>query len=262
MRRTARKALAWLRELGLEPVKTRSALPNIALLIREYEEFRKQNENLLKKWRVSLESPCLHDRFDPGGSASGHYFHQDLLVARRIYERNPTKHVDVGSRIDGFVAHVAVFRYIEVIDIRPQPVPVHNIKFITSDLMVSSSVPENYCDSISCLHALEHFGLGRYGDKIDVLGYEKGFESLSKMLITGGTLYLSLPVGKERVEFNGQRIFSVARLEEMFKGQFRLAAFSYVDDDGDLHENVDLDTYKETVAQLEYGCGIFELVKN
>jgi len=52
----------------------------------------------------------LTDRFDPGGDASGHYFHQDLIVARRIFERDPRKHVDVGSRIDGFVAHLAVFR--------------------------------------------------------------------------------------------------------------------------------------------------------
>jgi len=58
----------------------------------------------------------LTDRFDPGGDASGHYFHQDLIVARRIFERDPRKHVDVGSRIDGFVAHLAVFRQVEVID--------------------------------------------------------------------------------------------------------------------------------------------------
>jgi len=60
----------------------------------------------------------LDDRFDQSGTASGHYFHQDLLVASRIFINNPEKHVDIGSRIDGFVAHVASFREIEVFDIR------------------------------------------------------------------------------------------------------------------------------------------------
>ena len=37
------------------------------------------------------------------------YFHQDFVVARKIFERNPRLHIDVGSRVDGFVAHVATF---------------------------------------------------------------------------------------------------------------------------------------------------------
>lgn len=40
-------------------------------------------------------------------------------MARWIYEAAPIKHVDVGSRVNGFVAHVASFREIEVIDVRP-----------------------------------------------------------------------------------------------------------------------------------------------
>lgn len=42
--------------------------------------------------------------------ASGHYFHLDLFVVRRIHEGKPIKHADVGSMIDGFVAHIASFR--------------------------------------------------------------------------------------------------------------------------------------------------------
>ena len=36
------------------------------------------------------------------------------------------------------------------------------------------------CDSISCLHALEHFGLGRYNDPLDPNGHLKGFNNISK----------------------------------------------------------------------------------
>ena len=40
-----------------------------------------------------------------------------------IYAARPEKHVDVGSRVDGFVAHVASFREIEVFDVRPIATP-------------------------------------------------------------------------------------------------------------------------------------------
>jgi hypothetical protein len=42
------------------------------------------------------------------------------------------------------------------------------------ELTPYGSTPDGYCDSLSCLHALEHFGLGRYGDPIDPRGHEKG----------------------------------------------------------------------------------------
>lgn len=62
--------------------------------------------------------PILSDKDEYSGTASGHYFHQDLLVAQLVYINNPERNVDIGSRIDGFVAHVTSFRNIEVFDIR------------------------------------------------------------------------------------------------------------------------------------------------
>src|SRR5258708_35341646 len=46
-------------------------------------------------------------------------FHQDLWAARMVFEQRPSRHVDVGSRIDGFVAHVLPFMLVTVVDIRP-----------------------------------------------------------------------------------------------------------------------------------------------
>ncbi|MBV5330073.1 MAG: DUF268 domain-containing protein, partial [Chlorobium sp.] len=50
----------------------------------------------------------------------------------------------------------------------------------------------SYCDSLSCLHALEHFGLGRYGDPIDPHGYADGLRNMVKILRQGGLFYLSV----------------------------------------------------------------------
>lgn len=156
--------------------------------------------------------PCLHDSRAEGGATQSEYFWQDLYVARQIAQANPTCHLDVGSRVDGFVAHVASFRAIEVMDIRPITANVPGVIFRQMDLMQLPQEYHSYCDSLSCLHALEHFGLGRYGDPIKPLGHEDGLRNLSRILRPRGTLYLALPVGRARVLFNSHRVLDPHRI--------------------------------------------------
>jgi len=162
--------------------------------------------------------------------------------------------------VDGFVAHVASFRPIEVLDIRPQPACVPNVTFRQCDLMSPPPDLAASCESLSCLHALEHFGLGRYGDPVDIDGWKRGLTGLAGLLRAGGTLYLSVPIGPERIEFNGHRVFSMPALLSAVERDFELAGFSYVDDRGDLHENVPVTP--EDVSRnfgCFYGCGILDL---
>jgi SAM-dependent methyltransferase len=193
---------------------------------------------------------------------SGAYFHQDLLVARRIFENRPKRHVDIGSRIDGFVAHVASFREIEVFDIRRPEGHVKNIVFRQADLMRLPETMSAYCDSVSSLHAIEHFGLGRYGDPIDYFGHLKAIENVRRMLSPEGRFYFSVPIGPQRIEFNAHRVFGLSYLSRIMQGRFRIVNFSFVDDGGDLHENVPLSAeVANSDAGCTYGCGIFELLK-
>ena len=208
--------------------------------------------------------PMLFDVKSESGTANGHYFHQDLLVSQCIFSANPKKHVDIGSSVGGFVAHIASYRKIEVFDIRPLESTVSNIVFRQADMMsnIDKSFYE-YCDSISCLHALEHFGLGRYGDPIKYDGYMDGINNIYQMLKPNGKLYLSVPIGPQRIEFNAHRVFSVKfMIDEVLTG-FSLDNFSYVDDNGDLHTNVSLSD--NDLLQTNFGCGfglgIFELKK-
>jgi SAM-dependent methyltransferase len=150
----------------------------------------------------------LHDRDGQAGGIEDEYFWQDLLAARWIFEANPQRHVDVGSRVDGFIAHLATFREVEVLDVRPMQREIPGVVFRRLDLTRSDAeVGEGYCDSLSCLHALEHFGLGRYGDRIDPAGHERGIANMARLLRSGGRFYLSTPIGRERVEFNAHRVF-------------------------------------------------------
>jgi SAM-dependent methyltransferase len=204
----------------------------------------------------------LYDKDSNSGVASGHYFHQDLLVANRIFQNKPVKHVDIGSRVDTFVAHVASYRKIEVIDIRPQNADINNVIFRQLDLMNLTEKFINYSDSISSLHAIEHFGLGRYGDPVDVNGHLKGLENIYLMLRKKGIFYFSVPIGPQRIEFNAHRVFSVEYLVNIFKGKYKFINFSYVDDRGYLHRDVKFNdkSIKDNFNCI-YGCGIFELKK-
>jgi hypothetical protein len=127
------------------------------------------------------------------------------------------------------------------------------------------NAPEAYqacCDSLSSLHAVEHFGLGRYGDPVDLFGHVKGFNSLAALIKPGGMLYLSMPIGPERVDFNANRVFAVQTILDLARDAFELVAFSYVDDAGDLHEGTAL-TPGDVAESFgcQYGCGIFEFRK-
>lgn len=250
----------WVGVFGFNPLAFLTACRGLRRYVRDYRRLRQE---LKGRWTIVPSEPCLGDWFDQAGAGSGHYFHQDLYVARRIHERKPIKHVDVGSRIDGFVAHVATFRSLEVFDIRPLAGSVRNIVFKRGDFSRLESVPRDYCDSLSCLHAIEHFGLGRYSDPIDGDGWKKGIACLAAVLQKGGILYLSTPIGRERVEFNGQRVFSPRTIIGCAEAHgLDFECFSYVDDSGDFHEGIHLTAADlDSDLHLQYGCGIFEFRK-
>ena len=233
-------------------------------LYNDYQVFQKQKEK--SKYRDDFIFgriyPCLNDKYKNNGSAKGEYFHQDLLVARRIYENKPKKHIDVGSSVAGFVSHVASFREITVIDIRPSIGKSHNITFVQQDFMaeLDKSLISS-TDSLSCLHAMEHFGLGRYGDPLNYEGHIIGIENLYNVLKKKGKLYFSVPIGiPQRIEFHAHRKFSPKYLVDLFRGKFRIDYFSYVDGKGDLHENVDINEFIHNYNDAN-GCGIFEMTK-
>jgi Caenorhabditis protein of unknown function, DUF268 len=241
--------------IGIDPRRLIS-LKNLLRYLSEYLRFQKLGGKITHRF------PILFEYADQAGSASGHYFHQDLLVASFIHKANPARHIDIGSRIDGFVAHVASFRKIDVMDVRDLNSTGHsNISFVKADLMDKGSANENIADSISCLHAIEHFGLGRYGDPLDPAGHIKGFNNILKMLKADGTLYISFPIGKSNeTHFNAHRVFHphdiIAWPDQQNK--IDLLRFDFVDDAGNLHQNVDL---KSTDLNVKFGCGIYTFRK-
>jgi SAM-dependent methyltransferase len=249
------------RQFGFDPLKLYHAIRGLPFYFRDLRKLKKQ-KGRDSSFRFGRKYPILDERFSESGTMAGHYFHQDLFVAKRIFEANPKRHVDIGSRTDGFVAHVAVFREIEIIDIREQKSKVDNVIFRKADLMELPENMINYCDSISALHSIEHFGLGRYGDPIDYNGYLKAIENIRLVLKTGGVFYFAVPIGNQRIEFNAHRVFSIQYLLDLLGAKFNIESFSYVNDEGDFFGGVEL-TEKDIMNNYNcfYGCGIFVLTK-
>jgi SAM-dependent methyltransferase len=201
--------------------------------------------------------PMLSDYRGVAGVARGDYVHQDLWAARRIYRRRPQRHLDIGSRIDGFISHLLVFMDVQVIDILPLESNIKGLQFHRDDATSLASLGDNSVESISSLHVAEHFGLGRYSDPVDPWAHKKFMSSLQRVLAPGGHLYFSVPIGKERLEFNAHRIFEPGTILSQFEG-LQLWSFAYVDETGNLHEDA---SPKHFPRNSKSGCGLFDFSK-
>lgn len=248
------KKLYWLlsEQFGIDPRRSLRSLRGIPRYLRDLVDFKRQYQGHLKL------QPCLHDWYEEGGSTKSEYFLQDLHVAQQIHRHAPERHVDIGSRVDGFIAHVASFREIEVFDIRTITAKLPGIRFTQADLMAPSTELADYCDSLSCLHALEHFGLGRYGDALDPEGSIKGLRNMARILRRGGRLYLSVPIGIERVVFNAHRVFSPRAIVRLAQAQgLVLRNFAAVEADQRVIEYPDWNMFFDRMEREEYALGIF-----
>ena len=126
MNRVLKSVYQFLRLCGFDPIMSFNTFKGLPFYINDFLKLKKQ-KGKDSDFEFGLNYPVLDERFSKSGTMTGHYFHQDLFVANKIYFENPERHVDIGSRTDGFVAHVAVFREIEIIDIREQSRKVRNI---------------------------------------------------------------------------------------------------------------------------------------
>lgn len=183
-----------------------------------------------------------------------HYFYQDLWAFKEVDHKHPSKYVDVGSnyKLVGFLTSLVP---VEFIDIRPLPVVVKNLKYISASVL-EMPYRDASIGSLSCLHVAEHIGLGRYGDQIDPLGTEKACRELSRVLALDGDLYFSLPLGRPRICFNAHRIHSYGQIIRYFP-ELTLLDFAAVDDRGVFWEHAD----PGLIEQNEYACGMFHFTK-
>tara|TARA_B100000963_G_C22561536_1_gene641607 strand:+ start:446 stop:1318 length:873 start_codon:yes stop_codon:yes gene_type:complete len=145
------------------------------------------------------------------------YFYQDLWAAKQVYKLNPKKIIDIGSSLN-YLAHILSFREITMVDINPHDIyKLEGLNFIKSDATYLNEFEDSSLDCISALHSAEHFGLGRYGDKIDPLGHYKFISSMQRVVKKDGYIVFSVPTGRQSyTAFNAQRVFNPSLILDMF----------------------------------------------
>ncbi len=209
--------------------------------------------------KEEYEWPIMQDRFEEAGIVRN-YFWQDLWAAKLIHQQAPKEHFDIGSRLDGFIAHVLAFEIpVHMIDIRPFPCQIEGLDTFVADATELAEFEDNSIESLSALCSLEHFGLGRYGDPIDPEACFKCFASIQRKLKKNGHLYISVPIGKERVEFNAHRVFYASTIRDCFN-RMELIEYSCAAENK-IEYNVPLHKYDEDGHNGEYRYGLFHFVR-
>jgi SAM-dependent methyltransferase len=196
-------------------------------------------------------NPQLSDR----GSVTPidrHYTYHPAWAARVLARTRPSKHVDISS-IVSFCAIVSAFVPVEFYDFRPAPVELDGLYAGAADLTRLPFASDSIA-SLSCMHVIEHIGLGRYGDPLDPDGDLKAIGELVRVLAPGGDLLVATPVGRPRVAFNAHRVYDHEAFARYF-APLELVEFAFIEERGE--GGLIVAPSPERVRTESYGCGCF-----
>ncbi len=183
-----------------------------------------------------------------------HYIYHPAWAARVIKEINPAKHIDISSTLH-FCTTLSAFIPTEFYDYRPAELTLSNLKSSSADL-TNLFFESDSVESISCMHTIEHIGLGRYGDPLDPESDFRAIAELQRVTKIKGHLLLVTPLGKPTIQFNAHRIYSFNLIHDLFT-DFDLKNFSLITDEGLFIENANPNLVKDQ----KYGCGCFWYIK-
>ncbi len=239
----------------LPPLRYTFFHPKYQRFMTEFRQFRRLSEAGPKRFVVDWKNrfPCLDDRmgetaFDP------HYTYHPAWAARIIAQNRPDRHTDFGSTLT-FCTMVSAVVPVDFYDIRPARLNLQNLECKRGDL-TALEFADGSVVSLSCMHVVEHVGLGRYGDPLDPDGDLKAINELTRVLAPGGSLLFVTPVGRPTLRFNAHRIYSYEQIAAYFRG-LRIQQFALVDDRG----NFIADAQKAEADRQLYGCGCWWFTK-
>ncbi len=184
-----------------------------------------------------------------------HYIYHPAWAARIVKKIGPAFHIDISSKLD-FSTILSAFIPVKFFDYRPAKIALNNLNSAKGNLM-ALPFEDNSVQSISCMHTIEHIGLGRYGDAIDYDGDLKAIKELIRVTKPGGHIIFVSPVGLSKIVFNAHRIYSFEQVIEYFSN-CTLQEFSLVTDKGEFLTNAT----PSLVGHQKYGCGCFWFIKN
>jgi hypothetical protein len=114
------------------------------------------------------------------------------------------------------------------IDLRSGFIPtgkVINYRFIKGDILFTDIQPIKF-KSVIMMSTLEHVGLGSYGESPVDNGDIRLMDKLYNMLESGGTVYITVPVGKSSCN-NSWRVYSSSDLQDRVIRKFKVVHQSF-----------------------------------
>jgi len=216
-------------------------------LVEFYSKFKKSN------YRFNLFP--IFNNFNPRHEFDSHYTYHPAWAIRKVRQINPSLHIDLASKLD-FSLAVSSFTKVEYHDYRHVKINLSDFQSFYTDI---TNLPfgNDSIFSLSCMHVLEHVGLGRYGDPINIDGDLIAAREIERVVMPGGHFLFVVPLSfHPRIEFNAHRVYDCNTVMDMFS-EFSLLEFSYIDDDGSYFENC---TFEHVNNQM-YGCGCFHFIK-
>jgi SAM-dependent methyltransferase len=183
-------------------------------------EFKRQFYRRLRELR---QTPNGFRVFSlPSDDAGEHplsYIDYECTFATRHLNRSaPQSILDIGSYrhyILGLLCHFPV----TTIDVRARPPASVNETVITADAK-ALLLPDSSFDAVISLCALEHFGLGRYGDTFDIDADKKALAEMIRVLKPAGQLILTTTLTRASagLAFNAHRIYTLEMIRELCSG--------------------------------------------
>lgn len=215
---------------------------------RKFSELNKEDKRFNAKW--SERYPSVLDR-TKNTDFNRHYVYHTSWAARKVKEINPEYHVDVSSSLY-FAGILSSFIPVHFYDYRPAELVLDNFTSKAGDLL-NLPFEDNSVKCLSCMHVVEHVGLGRYGDPLDPKGDIKAMNELKRVIAKGGYLLFVVPMGKPNIEYNSHRIYSLSMIKEYFSDMI-LEEFMFIpESEGPMIK----DASEEVVLKDKFACGCF-----
>jgi SAM-dependent methyltransferase len=186
-----------------------------------------------------------------------HYVYHVAWAIRKIAAARPRKHIDFASSVN-FCTTVSAICETEFHDFRPAPIVLDGLTCLKADL-TQLEMGDDTLESVSCMHVVEHVGLGRYGDPLDACGDLQAIKELKRVIRPGGVLYFVAPTGIPGIYFNAHRVYSAQSILGYFEDQFDLEEFYFIP--GPIELAPMLNPELAETRNYDYGCGCYQFRK-
>lgn len=226
---------------------------------KEFDEFKRLAKSDSRAFAMN-ESELIriagqnktHTSFDRG------YFMHTAWAARILAKSGIKKHVDISSFVY-FVGVLSAFMEVDYYEYRPINVSIPGLNCLQADLC-ALPFDDRTVESLSCMHTIEHVGLGRYGDPLDPRGDVKAMNELNRVLAPKGRLLLVVPLGgRAHIRFHAHRVYTKQLILASFP-DLVCEEFSYLPDKS-MKAELLLEPTDDFLLNQKEGLGCFSFRK-